>query len=532
MDALALARWQFGITTVYHFLFVPLTIGLTWLVAIMQTKWTNSGNVTWYRLTRLFGKLFLINFAAGVVTGIVQEFQFGMNWSEYSRFVGDIFGAPLALEALIAFFMESTFVGLWIFGWNKLSKKVHLLMIYLTAIGTTISAIFILAANSWMQNPVGAKLVQLPNGSYRAELTDFLALIKNPFFLVTFPHVVAAGFMLAGGGILGVAGWWLAKGRKKGDAVDETKGDTSTWRQATRFGAWAVLIASIFSIVIGDLQGKVEASYQPLKFAASEGITEEDGSGAFAIISVFSGHANDPNDPAVTKFTISIPKLLSILAYTDTTTKGAGVNGLAQGVTVIEACETDNPTACQQFAALPPGSSESNDLQTAITNLSSDSTITITDIQGDNGGPSIWASFYTFRIMLLFGFLGLIFSIIVLVKTKKGVQPAASKGWTAFMVSFVLMPEIAIACGWLFTELGRQPWLVYGVLPTAAGVSPGVSAGEVLVSMVLYTLIYAVVAVIVVNLFLKVIHEGLPAGDDMPTDEKVSDDEAVLHFAY
>ena len=525
MDALALARWQFGITTVYHFLFVPLTIGLTWLVAIMQTKWTKSGSVTWYRLTRLFGKLFLINFAAGVVTGIVQEFQFGMNWSEYSRFVGDIFGAPLALEALIAFFMESTFVGLWIFGWNKLSKKVHLLMIYLTAIGTTISSIFILAANSWMQNPVGAKLVQLPNGSFRAELTDFLALIKNPFFLVTFPHVLSAAFMLSGGLILGVAGWWLAKGRKKGDEVDDTVGDKATWRAATRFGAWAVLIASVFSIVIGDIQGKIEGEYQPLKLAASEGVTDPNGSDAFAIISVFSGGATEGT--AKTNFTIAIPKLLSLLAYTDTSTKVPDVNALAQSVQVFSYCTADG--ACQDFAALPEGSEKSNVLQTSITALANDPTITA--IQGGNGGPSIWASFYTFRFMVLFGILGLLFSIFVLVKTKKGALPSAGKGWTTLMIAMVLMPEVATACGWLVTELGRQPWLVYGVLPTSAGVSPGVSAGEVFTSMVLYTLIYAVVAVIVVNLFLKVIHSGLPDGSDAPGDT-VSDDDAILHFAY
>ncbi|MCL2783331.1 MAG: cytochrome ubiquinol oxidase subunit I [Propionibacteriaceae bacterium] len=529
MDALALARWQFGITTVYHFLFVPMTIGLTWLVAIMQTKWTKSGSVTWYRLTRLFGKLFLINFAAGVVTGIVQEFQFGMNWSEYSRFVGDIFGAPLALEALIAFFMESTFVGLWIFGWNKLSKKVHLWMIYLTAIGTTISSIFILAANSWMQNPVGAKLVQLPDGSYRAELTNFLALVANPFFLVTFPHVLAAAFMLAGGFVLGVAGWWLAKGRKKGDAVVDVDGesDVSGWRNATRFGAWAVLIASIFSIVVGDFQGKVEASYQPLKLAASEGVTEAGGSDAFAIIAVFSGSANEGT--AKTSFAIPIPKLLSFLAYTDLSTKAQDINTLTQGVKVFEACDANNH--CQQFSALPTGSTQSNDLQTAITALSSDATVTVTDIQGGNGAPSIWANFYTFRFMVLFGILGLLFSIIILVKTKKGSLPAASKGWTALMIAMPLMPLAASSCGWLVTELGRQPWIVYGVLPTSAAVSPGVSPAEILISMILYTLIYAVVAVIVLSLFLKVIRGGLPDGSDAPSDT-VSDDDAILHFAY
>jgi len=531
MDALALARWQFGITTVYHFLFVPMTIGLTWLVAIMQTKWTKSGSVTWYRLTRLFGKLFLINFAAGVVTGIVQEFQFGMNWSEYSRFVGDIFGAPLALEALIAFFMESTFVGLWIFGWNKLSKKVHLLMIYLTAIGTTISSIFILAANSWMQNPVGAKIVTLPDGSYRAELDGikgFLSLITNPFFLTTFPHVLAAAFMLAGGLVVGVAGWWLVKGRKKGDAVLEpaAESDASGWRKATRFGAWVVLIASVCSIIVGDLQGKVEAQYQPLKLAATEGITQQGGSDAFAIVAFFSGSANQGT--AATTFSVPIPGLLKILAGSEL---NQGINEMAQAVQVVCSVPVASDGTCpgQQFAALPDGQGDPNAFQQQIqANVGS---MAVVDIQGSNGAPSIWASFYTFRFMVLFGFLGLIFSIIILVKTKKGSLPAASKGWTTLMITMPLMPLFASSCGWLVTELGRQPWIVYGVLPTSAAVSPGVSAFEVLASMILYTLIYAVVAVIVVSLFLKVIHGGLPDGSDAPGDT-VDDNDAILHFAY
>ncbi|MCL2653797.1 MAG: cytochrome ubiquinol oxidase subunit I [Propionibacteriaceae bacterium] len=550
MDALVLARWQFGITTVYHFLFVPMTIGITWLVAIMQTKWTNTGSVAWYRLTRLFGKIFLINFAAGVVTGIVQEFQFGMNWSEYSRFVGDIFGAPLALEALIAFFMESTFVGLWIFGWNKLSKKAHLVMIYLTAIGSTISAIFILAANSWMQNPVGAQLVQLPDGSYRAQLHDFMALVTNPFFLVTFPHVLAAAFMLAGGMVLGVSGWWLANGRKKGEvAADDDASDTPTWRMGTRFGAWAVLIASIVSIVVGDIQGKVEASYQPLKLAASEGVAPStvggtvDG-GAFAIVSVFSGSASDGTAVA---HSIAIPGLLSFLAGGPATDINAlapsikpvcvGAFGQVDGTTCTSvASDQAGGVLAQGFMPLPTGTTASttadpNDLQKAVSAMSSDTTMTITAIEGANTAPSMWASFYTFRFMILFGFLGLIFSIIVLAKTKKGSLPTQSKGWSAFMWSFVLMPLVASSCGWLVTELGRQPWIVYGVLPTSAAVSPGVTGAEVLISMILYTLIYAAVAVIVVQMFLKTIRHGLPDGSDEPGDQP-ADNDAILHFAY
>ena len=520
MDALALARWQFGITTVYHFLFVPMTIGLTWLVAVMQTKWTNSGNVTWYRLTRLFGKLFLINFAAGVVTGIVQEFQFGMNWSEYSRFVGDIFGAPLALEALIAFFMESTFVGLWIFGWNKLPKKVHLAMIYLTAIGTTISSIFILAANAWMQNPVGAKVTQLPDGSTRAELTNFLDLVTNPFFLTTFPHVIGASFMLAGGLVVGVAGWWLVRGRRSGvseAAVKESTGNRAAWYSATRFGAWIVLVASLVTIVVGDIQGKVEAQYQPAKLAASEGLanTPATGDGApFVVLTVFT--QNDDGTVA-SKGIISLPGLLSFLAFNDSDATVQGINDLQ--------------TQLGEVGYQPIDGTDRNALQQgALDNgVYTPATIKVDAISM----PALWVSFYSFRIMVLIGFLGLAFAIAVLVKTRKDCDPKPTKAWNGMMVSMVLLPLFGSSFGWLLTEIGRQPWIVNGVLPTSAAVSPSVSGGEVLVSMILYTLVYAVVAVIVVNLFLKTIRQGLPDVAELePSATADGDEEAVLHFAY
>ena len=225
MAALDLARWQFAITTVYHFLFVPITIGLTALIAVMQTFWHRSGDDRWLRLTKFFGKLFMINFALGLVTGIVQEFQFGMNWSLYSRFVGDIFGAPLAFEALLAFFLESTFLGLWIFGWDRLPKKLHLATIWLVHLGTVFSAFFILAANSFMQNPVGYTYNAQAN---RAELDDFVAVLLNKVQLVTFPHVVLGAYMTAGAFIMGIALYHLRK-----QALDQGP-DISMYRKAVR----------------------------------------------------------------------------------------------------------------------------------------------------------------------------------------------------------------------------------------------------------------------------------------------------------
>jgi cytochrome d ubiquinol oxidase subunit I len=241
---LDIARWQFGVTTVYHFLFVPLSIGLSFLVAGLQTAWWRTGHDRWRRLTRFFGTMFLINFAMGVVTGIVQEFQFGMNWSDYSRFVGDIFGAPLALEALLAFFLESTFLGLWIFGWDRLPKGVHLATIWIAAFGTLLSAYFILAANSFMQHPVGFKLDPARG---RAELTDFGAVLTNKVALITFPHTVAGAFLAAGGLVTAVALWHLVRGKQPDDAP--------VYRSALRLGAWTTLVASVAVVLTGDRQG-------------------------------------------------------------------------------------------------------------------------------------------------------------------------------------------------------------------------------------------------------------------------------------
>jgi len=230
MDAQLIARWQFGITTVYHFFFVPITIALSMLVAVMQTVWLKTHNDRYLRLTKFYGKLFLINFALGVVTGIVQEFQFGMNWSAYSRFVGDVFGAPLALEGLVAFFLESTFLGLWIFGWDRLSKKVHLACIWLVAIGVNASAYFIIAANSWMQHPVGARYNP---ETKRAELTDFWALMTNNTTLAAFPHTVAGSFLTAGTFVAGIGIWWMVREHRRAAAEEDAGSAADARRDAS-----------------------------------------------------------------------------------------------------------------------------------------------------------------------------------------------------------------------------------------------------------------------------------------------------------
>ena len=271
---LDLARWQFAITTVYHFLFVPLTIGLSLLVAGMQTAWVRTDDDRYLRMTKFWGKLFLINFAMGVVTGIVQEFQFGMNWSDYSRFVGDIFGAPLAIEGLLAFFMESTFLGLWIFGWDRLPKKLHLACIWLASIGTLLSAYFILAANSWMQHPVGS-VVNTARG--RAELTDFGAVLTNSTAVGAFTHTITASFVTAGMFVLAISAWHLARGQH-----------TEVMRPSLRMALVTVLIASIGVVITGDLQARLMTEQQPMKMAAAEALYDTAAPASFSVFTIGS----------------------------------------------------------------------------------------------------------------------------------------------------------------------------------------------------------------------------------------------------
>ncbi len=465
MDALELARWQFGITTVYHFLFVPITIGMAFLVAIMQTVWVRTGNERWLRLTKFYGKLFLINFAMGVVTGIVQEFQFGMNWSSYSRFVGDIFGAPLAIEGLLAFFLESTFLGLWIFGWDRLPKRVHLATIWIAAIGTLLSAYFILAANSWMQNPVG---YEYNESAGRAELNDFLAVLTNKVALVTVPHTIFAAFLTAGAFVAGIAMWRLIR------RPDE---DREAFRSALRLGAATVLVAGIGTAVSGDFQAKIMTDVQPMKMAAAEALYEDQQPASFSILTIGSLSGDEE------VFSIRIPKLLSFLAEGDPNAEVRGINDIQ--------AEYE-----QTYGA------------------------------GDYK-PNIPVTYWTFRLMIGMGGLAVLASLWMLWATRKGRSPTSR--WLLLAAGLLpFLPLLANSFGWIFTEMGRQPWIVFGLMPTSAGVSPGTTAGEVITSMSVFTVLYGGLAIVEIGLLLKYIRAGLPEVE--PTEP--GDESRPLAFAY
>ncbi len=493
MSTETLARWQFGITTVYHYLFVPITIAMSMLVAIMQTIWVRTGDEKMLRLTKFFGKLFLINFAMGVVTGIVQEFQFGMNWSEYSRFVGDIFGAPLALEALIAFFLESVFIGLWIFGWDRLPKKVHLLTIWMAAIGTMISSIFILAANSWMQNPVGARFNPATD---RAEMTSLVDVLLNPVALITLPHVLTAAYMTAGGLILGVAGWHLAKLGKPG--TEKQRRDASAYRWATRFGAWVLLAAGAVSMFTGDIQGKIMTEVQPMKMAAAEALWEGEQGAGFSVFTIGT------LDGSADVFSIRVPGVLAFLATGDFNGYVEGINDVVRNM-------------------------ESEAFTTSDITLQREAADRLATIGVEDWVPNVPAAYWTFRFMMGLGFLAMAIGAWVLWVIRKDRVPRPGPLWTGLMLTALLAPLFANSFGWIFTEMGRQPFVVYGVLPTAAAVSPGVSAFEVGLSMTLYTLIYGVLAFVEVGLLLHYIKLGLP---DVEEPRVLTDEDAPLTFAY
>ncbi|MFZ6026602.1 MAG: cytochrome ubiquinol oxidase subunit I [Chloroflexota bacterium] len=308
MDMIVLARWQFALTTIFHFFFVPLTLGLSIFVAILETRYVRSGKEMYKGMAKFWGKIFLINFAIGVVTGIVQEFQFGMNWSEYSRFMGDIFGAPLAIEALLAFYMESTFIGLWVFGWDKLSKKAHLAAAWLVAIGSNISALWILIANSFMQNPTGYTLDPV---SGRALMTDFLGLVFNPNVLLQFPHVLASGVSLAGFVVMAFSAWHLLR-----------KHEAGFFRPSFRMAAFYALTGSVLVALIGHVQGQFMVVHQPMKMAVAEAHFNTEDPASLSLFTIGSW------DQTEDVFSIRIPALLSFLSYSRPYGEIKGINQL------------------------------------------------------------------------------------------------------------------------------------------------------------------------------------------------------------
>ncbi|MET1043530.1 MAG: cytochrome ubiquinol oxidase subunit I [Microbacteriaceae bacterium] len=454
LDPLALARWQFGLVTIYHFLFVPITIGMALSVALFQTAWYRTGKTHYLQLTKFFGNIFLINFAMGVVTGIVQEFQFGMNWSDYSRFVGDVFGAPLAFEGLLAFFFEATFIGLWIFGWDRLPRWAHLMSIWFVFLGAVTSAYFILAANAFMQNPVGFDINEAKG---RAEMTDFGAVLTNQVLLAAFPHTIFAALMAGTALVVTVAAWHLSRGQH-----------LQTMQPALRYGLWGLLISFALTFLTGDQLGIAMVNTQPMKMAAAEALYETAGPASF---SIFTWGTPDGSSEL---FSIRIPYLLSLFSTHTLTGEVEGINNLQ-----AEYQELFGP--------------------------------------GDYT-PIIWVTYWSFRWMIAVGALAALIAVVGLWLTRKGRMPKQAWVWKV-AIWCVPLPILGSAFGWIFTEMGRQPWAVFSLLRTEDAVSPTVSGGLVLTSLLSYTVLYAILAVVEFGLVKRAAQNGpapLETVDDKP----------------
>jgi cytochrome bd-type quinol oxidase subunit 1 len=446
MSTVDLARWQFGFVTVNHFFFVPVTIGLAFLTALLQTAWYRSKQPEYLRLTRFFGTLLVINIAVGVVTGLVQEFQFGMNWSDYSRLVGNIFCAPLAMEGLLAFFLESTFLGLWLFGWDKLPRRTHLLTIWLVSLGTVLSAAFIMAANSWMQHPVGYTMV---NG--KPQLNDIWAVFTNPVFLWGYSKVLLASLTTGAAIMLAVSAWQLRH-----------QGNREAFTRSARLALIVLVPAILFTMLVGDELGVIEARYQPMKIAAAEAQWTTCQPCSFSLFQIGGGN----NDHTPTQI-IEIPHLLSLLATNSWNGKVIGLS----------------PLQSQYSKQFGPG----------------------------NYVPNVFIQYWAMRVMAYVAVLVFLIGVWGLwLLRRKTLATSRLFLWAA--VWGAVLPFLMNTAGWFLTESGRQPWVVQGIMLTKNGVSPSVSATSIWISLVAFVVLYAALGTVDLLLMLKYSRQQLPSG--------------------
>ncbi len=452
--ALDLARWQFASTTLYHFIFVPLTLGLAPIVAIMQTLWYRRREEKWLQLTRFFGTLMLINFAIGVATGLVQEFQFGMNWSAFSRVVGDVFGSPLAIEGLGAFFLESTFLGLWIFGWKRLSPKLHLATIYMVWAGTWLSAFFILAANSWMQHPVG---YEIDAATGNAQATNIFDILFQTFTWFAVGHALLAGLMTAGFLVLGVSIWQMRRGR-----------DPLVFRAAAKLAIIIVVPVSVLNLTVGSEFGVEITNVQPMKIAAAEALWDTEQPAGFTLFQI-GGFTEDDQDPS---FNISVPRALSFLATNSLDGKVVGMNEL-QG---------------QYEQRYGPG----------------------------DYVPNVALVFWSMRAMAYLGTLSLLLALWAAYLLRRD-RLGESRWFARAAVAGIALPYVSSLSGWVLSEAGRQPWVAFGLLKTEDAVSPTTSAGMVAASLSIFVVVYGGLAVLDFMLMRRYATLDLPEADP-PSD--------------
>jgi cytochrome d ubiquinol oxidase subunit I len=516
LDIVALSRLQFAITALYHFLFVPLTLGLSVLLAIMETVYVMTGRVIWRQMTKFWGVLFGINFALGVATGIVMEFQFGMNWSYYSHYVGDIFGAPLAIEGLMAFFLEATFVGLFFFGWDKLSKVGHLAATWAVAAGSNFSALWILIANGWMQNPVGSAFNPQ---TMRMEVVDFYEVLFNPVAQAKFVHTVSAGYVTASIFVLGVSAWYALKGRH----IEIAKRSMTV---AASFG----LASALSVVVLGDESGYLSTEHQKMKLASIEAMWKTEPAPA-----AFTAFGFPDQEARETHYAVHIPWVMGLIGTRSLTTVIPGIEELVdharsrirQGLIAYDALQRIREAgSTTTVPAEVREAFEANGADLGYALLLKryvDDPRQATDDQIEKAAwdtvPNVPTLFWSFRIMVGLGIFFILLTatfFILSIRRKIDAYP-----WLLRIAVFAIpLPWVAAELGWVVAEFGRQPWVIEGVLPTAAAVS-NLGATSLLITIGGFVVIYTTLFVVEMGLMLKAIAKG-PEPDFEPEAKLIS----------
>ncbi|WP_084399109.1 cytochrome ubiquinol oxidase subunit I [Henriciella aquimarina] len=501
-----LSRWQFALTAMYHFLFVPLTLGLSMILVITEGAYVMTRKEVWKKITKFWATLFGINFVLGVATGITMEFQFGTNWAYYSHYVGDIFGAPLAIEGLMAFFLEATFVGLMFFGWDKLSRPAHWMVTCFVALGSNLSALWILIANGWMQNPVGS---EFNPETMRMEVTNFMEVLFNPVAQAKFVHTVSAGYVTAAAFVLAISAWYLLRGRHVGLAK----------RSIMVASAFGVLSASSV-IVLGDESGYVAGESQKFKLAAIEAMWEtEEAPASFTVVGI------PDREDRETHFALEVPYVLGLIATRSLDEEVSGINDLiaearkriVNGVAAYDALQRiranpEDAAAQEAFAATREDLGHGLLLMRYVDDPRQATEDQI-NAAADDLVPNVALTFWGFRFMVGIGFLYLaIFAAGFYFMNLKRNLP---RWYLHIAVLAAPLPWLAAEFGWLVAEVGRQPWIIDGVLPTHLGVS-SVSAGHVITTMVGFTALYGVLLIIEMRLMLRAIRLGPSGGPVVP----------------
>ena len=503
------SRAQFALTAIYHWLFVPLTLGLSFIVAIMETIYVKTGNEEWKRMTRFWMTLFGINFAIGVATGIILEFEFGTNWSNYSWFVGDIFGAPLAIEGILAFFLESTFVAVMFFGWNKVNRKFHLVSTWLVAVGANLSALWILVANAWMQNPVG--MVFNPE-TVRNEMVNFWDILFNEVAVSKFLHTISSGFLLASMFVLGISSWYLLRKRENFLAM----------RSILIAGIFG-LLSSVLVAYTGDSSARTIAKAQPVKFAAFEGLYEGKENAGLVAAGLLKNSDEKIGEKEVKDFSvrIEIPGLLSVMTGGDRSTFVPGIKDLIlgnQGRGLLSVAEKMNRgKAAQDLLRDYKNAKLSNDTQKkeAIIAAFRDKKFIEEHFRffgyasltkPEDAIPNVPISFYSFHIMVILGFYFILLFILALYYLFRGtIENQKWLLWTA--LCSILLPYVAGELGWTLAEMGRQPWIIQDLMPVGTAVSQ-IGSGSVITTFILFAVLFTVLLIAEISIMIRQIKSG------------------------